>query len=104
MAMGAARRGAHFRPLRETPMTKTLIGVLMLAFVTSLPAMADDVAPEAQAAISKALAEIGCTVEADDLDATADGYEADDVKCKDGEFEVTFDKDFKIIAKEKDEY
>jgi len=39
-------------------------------------------------------------VEADDLDATADGYEADDVKCKDGEFEVTFDKDFKIIAKE----
>ena len=80
-------------------MTKTLIGVLMLAFVTSLPAMADDVAPEAQAAISKALAEIGCTVEADDLDATADGYEADDVKC-----EVTFDKDFKIIAKEKDEY
>jgi hypothetical protein len=63
-------------------MTKTLIGVLMLAFVTSLPAMADDVAPEAQAAISKALAEIGCTVEADDLDATADGYEADDVKCR----------------------
>ena len=81
-------------------MTKTLIGALMLAFVTSLPAMADDVAPEAQAAISKALAEIGCTVEADDLDATADGYEADDVKC----IEVTFDKDFKIIAKEKDEY
>ncbi len=81
-------------------MTKTLIGALMLAFVTPQPAMADDVAPEAQVAISKALAEIGFTVEADDLDATADGYEADDVKCKDGEFEVTFDKDFKIIAKE----
>ena len=48
--------------------------------------MADDVAPEAQAAISEAIAEIGCTVEADDLDASADGYEADDVKCKDGEF------------------
>ena len=66
--------------------------------------MADDVTPEAQATISKALAEIGCTVEADDLDASADGYEADDVKCKDGEFEVSFNKDFKIIAKEKDEY
>ena len=85
-------------------MTRMFISALVLAFATSLPAMADDVAPEAQAAISKALAEIGCTVEADDLDATADGYEADDVKCKDGEFEVTFDKDFKIIAKEKDEY
>ena len=65
--------------------------------------MADDVTPEAQAAISKALAEIGW-VEADDLDASADGYEADDVKCKDGEFKVSLDKDFEIIAKEKDEY
>ncbi len=44
------------------------------------------------------------TVEADDIDATDDGYEADDVECKDGEFEVTFDKDFKIESKEKDEY
>ena len=47
---------------------------------------------------------IGCTVEADDVDTTDDGYEADDVKCKDGEFEVTFDKDFNIKSKEKDEY
>ena len=47
-----------------------LISALVLAFATSLPAMANDVAPEAKAAISKALAEIGCTVEADDLDAT----------------------------------
>ena len=84
-------------------MTRMFVSALMLAVATSLPAMADDITPEA-AAISKALAEIGCTVEADDLDATADGYEADDVKCKDGEFEVSFDKDFKIIAKEKDEY
>jgi hypothetical protein len=85
-------------------MLRRFIGALMLAFATSLPAMADEVTPEAQAAISKALAEIGCTVEADDVDATVDGYEADDVECKDGEFEVTFDKDFKVKSKEKDEY
>ena len=84
-------------------MTRMFVSALMLAFATSLPAMANDVTPEAQAAISKALAEIGW-FEADDLDASADGYEADDVKCKDGELEVSFDKDFKIIAKEKDEY
>ena len=31
-------------------------------------------------------------------------FEADDVECEDGEFEVTFDKDFNITSKEKDEY
>jgi len=50
--------------------------------------------PEAQAAIDKALVEIGCKVEADD------GYKADDVEGKDGEFEVIFDKDFNITSKE----
>ena len=63
-----------------------------------------EVVPTLRRRSTKALAEIGCTVEADDVDATDDGYEADDVKCKDGEFEVTFDKDFKITSKEKDEY
>ena len=84
-------------------MTRLVTALLMLVAM-GLPAMAEEVAPGAQAAISEALAAIGCTVEADDVDATDDGYEADDVKCKDGEFEVTFDKDFKIKSKEKDEY
>jgi len=35
-----------------------------------------------------------CKVEADD------GYKADDVEGKDGEFEVIFDKDFNITSKE----
>ena len=72
-------------------MTRLVTALLMLVAM-GLPAMAEEVAPGAQAAISEALAAIGCTVE------------ADDVKCKDGEFEVTFDKDFKIKSKEKDEY
>ncbi|MCJ7527511.1 MAG: PepSY domain-containing protein [Methyloceanibacter sp.] len=84
-------------------MIRIFIAALMLV-VTSLPVMAHEVPPEAMTAIAKALAEIGCTVEADEVDATDDGYEADDVECKDGEFEVTFDKDFKIKSKEKDEY
>jgi hypothetical protein len=81
-----------------------LVTALLTLVVMGLPAMAEEVAPGAQAAISEALAAIGCTVEADDVDATDDGYEADDAKCKDGEFGVTFDKDFKIKSKEKDEY
>ena len=85
-------------------MIRMFIATLAVALATAGPAMAGEVSAEAQAAIEKALAEIGCTVEADDIDATDDGYEADDVKCKDGEFEVSFNKDFKITSKEKDEY
>jgi len=85
-------------------MIRMFIATLAVALGPVGPAMAGEVSAEAQAAIEKALAEIGCKVEADDIDATDDGYEADDVKCKDGEFEVSFDKDFKITSKEKDEY
>lgn len=85
-------------------MIRISLAMLAIALATAGRAMAGEVSAEAQAAIEKALAEIGCTVEADDIDATDDGYEADDVKCKDGEFEVSFDKDFKITSKEKDEY
>ncbi len=85
-------------------MIRIFVAVLTTALVASLPAAAGEVVPDAKAAIDKALAGIGCTVEADDVDTTDDGYEADDVKCKDGEFEVTFDKDFNIKSKEKDEY
>ncbi|HEX7531987.1 MAG TPA: hypothetical protein VF340_02000 [Methyloceanibacter sp.] len=85
-------------------MTKIFSAVLTAALAVFLPATAGEVSADAKSAIDKALAEIGCTVEADDVDATDDGYEADDDKCKDGEFEVTFDKDFKIKSKEKDEY
>jgi hypothetical protein len=85
-------------------MIRIFIATLAVALAAGRAASAGEVNAEAQAAIEKALAEIGCKVEADDIDATDDGYEADDVKCKDGEFEVTFDKDFKIMSKEKDEY
>lgn len=85
-------------------MIRMFIAMLAVAFATAGPARAGEVSADAQAAIEKALAEMGCKVEADDIDATDDGYEADDVKCKDGEFEVSFDKDFKITSKEKDEY
>jgi hypothetical protein len=84
--------------------TRIFVAVGFGAFFVAAPARADDVGADALKAIEKALAEIGCKVEADDVDATDDGYEADDVKCKDGEFEVSFDKDFKITSKEKDEY
>jgi hypothetical protein len=85
-------------------MIRISLAVLAIALATAGRAMAGEVSADAQVAIEKALAEIGCAVAADDIDATDDGYEADDVRCKGGEFEVSFDKDFKITSKEKDEY
>jgi hypothetical protein len=58
------------------------------------------VSADAKASVTKALAEIGCTSE--DIDAEGGGYEADDTTCKDGKYDITLDKDFKIVNKEKD--
>ena len=54
--------------------------------------------------IFKVFVEIGYKVEVDDFDVIVDGYEVDDVKCKDGELEVNLDKELKINEKEKDKY
>ena len=37
-----------------------------------------------------------------DIETEGGGYEADDAKCKDGEYDITLDKDFKIVNKKKD--
>ncbi len=35
--------------------------------------------------------------------AKGDGYKADDVECKDGQYDMMLDKDFKITGKEKED-
>ena len=35
--------------------------------------------------------------------ANGDGYKADDVECKDGNYDMLLDKDFKITKKEKED-
>ena len=85
-----------------TRMTRIFIATLALAFAASMPAQAGDpVSAEAKAAVVKALGEIGCT--SNDIEAEDGGYEADDAKCKDGQYDITLDKDFKIVNKKKDE-
>ena len=50
-----------------------------------------------------AIKAIGCTVEETDIIAKGDGYKADDVECKDGQYDMMHDKDFKITGKEKED-
>jgi nitrous oxide reductase len=81
--------------------TRTFIATFALAFAASMSAQASaPVSADAKASITKALAEIGCTSE--DIDGEGDVYFADDATCKDGKYDITFDKDFKIVKKEKE--
>ena len=45
---------------------------------------------------------IGCTVEETDITTKGGGYKADDVDCKDGQYDLLLDKDFKITKKDKE--
>ena len=82
-------------------MTRTFIATFALAFAASMSAQAGaPVSADAKASVTKALAEIGCTSE--DIDAEGDVYFADDATCKDGTYDITLDKGFKIVKKEKD--
>ena len=53
--------------------------------------------------VQTAIKALGCTVEDSDITAKGDGYKADDVECKDGQYDMTLDKDFKITGKEKED-
>ena len=86
-------------------MTRIFIAALTIVFGTAMSAEAGEVSAEAKAGVEKTLAEIGCTMDVDDeVEAEGDGYEAEDVQCKDGEYDMTFDKDYKIVSKKKEGY
>ena len=53
--------------------------------------------------VQTAIKALGCTVEDSDITAKGDGYKADDVECKDGQYDMMLDKDFKITEKEKED-
>ena len=84
-------------------MTRMLfVPAIALALASAISAHAADVSAEAKAAVEKAIAEMGCSMDVDDeVEANGDGYAADDVQCKDGPYYMIFDKDYKLTSKEK---
>ena len=63
---------------------------------------AADVSAEAKAAVEEAITGLGCSMDVgDDIEANGDGYEAEYVLCEDGPYYLTFDKDYKLTGKEK---
>ncbi|PPD30039.1 MAG: hypothetical protein CTY20_04630 [Hyphomicrobium sp.] len=87
-------------------MLRVVVAALALLMVPTL-AIAKKEEKKAEATkeqiakIDAALKADGC--EGGDIDVGKDGsFEVDDVKCKDGQYDVKLDKDFKIMGKKKE--
>jgi hypothetical protein len=83
-------------------MTRFCIVALSLMFAAATPAYAMDLTEEQIEGVQKAIKAMGCTVPDDEIEAEGDGYEADDVICDDGQYDVYLDKDFNVINKVKE--
>lgn len=75
---------------------------LALAFVmaAAMPALADDKPTDAEAAkIKEAVAAWGCEGGTFEKETEGTGvFEAEDVKCKGGQYDFRLDKDFKVFV------
>ena len=84
-------------------MTRIVIAASVLAMVAAGSAYAAALTEQQVEGVQTAIKAAGCTGDDSDITAKGDGYKADDVECKDGNYDVTLDKDFKITDKEKED-
>jgi hypothetical protein len=85
-------------------MRRVLIAASMIALASAMSVSAKSALVEKQVeGVETAIKAIGCTVEENDITAKGDGYKADDVECKDGQYDMLLDKDFKNTKKEKED-
>jgi hypothetical protein len=84
----------------EIAQMKPFLMAFAAAFVSSTFALADTPVTPAEAEKIKAALEVfGCTGGKMEKETEASGYfEVDDVKCKDGQYDIKLDKDFKVMA------
>jgi hypothetical protein len=85
-------------------MMKPFLVTLAAALVSSTFALADTpVTPAEAEKIKAALEVLGCTGGKMEKESEGSGYfEVDDAKCKDGQYDVKLDKEFKMIAMTRD--
>jgi hypothetical protein len=84
-------------------MMRTIATAVALAFL-STTAMADEKVSDAEAAkIKEAVAAWGCEGGKYEKESEGTGvYEAEDVKCKGGQYDFRLEKDFKVFVITKD--
>jgi hypothetical protein len=83
---------------------KPFVMAFAAALVGSTSALADTpVTPAEAEKIKAALEAFGCTGGKMEKETEASGsFEVDDAKCKDGQYDIKLDKDFKIIVMTRD--
>jgi hypothetical protein len=84
-------------------MTRIFVAASALALVAATSVYAAALTEKQVEGVQMAIKAIECTVEDSDIVAKGDGYKADDVECKDGQYDVSLDKEFKITSKEKED-
>ena len=84
-------------------MRKLLFAASVLTFAAAGSVYAAALTEQQVEGVEAAIKALGCTVEETDIMAKGDGYKADDVECKDGNYDMLLDKDFKITSKEKED-
>jgi hypothetical protein len=86
----------------ELHVTRMLLVVAMALAQVPISVHAADVSAKAKAAVEEAITELGCSMDVgDEIEANGDGYKAEYVLCTDGPYYLTFDKDYKLTGKEK---
>ena len=85
-------------------MMKPFLIVTAAALASSTFALADTpVTPAEAEKIKAAMQALGCTGGKMEKEDEGSGYyEVDDAKCKDGQYDIKLDKDFKLIAMTRD--
>jgi hypothetical protein len=81
---------------------RRVIVVLTLALVAT-SAYAGAASEQQVEGVQKAIKAISCTVDDANIETKGDGFAVDDVECKDGNYDMVLDKDFKIVNKEKED-
>jgi hypothetical protein len=83
---------------------KSILMAFPAAILSSTVAFADTpVTPAEGEKIKIALEALGCTGGKMEKESEGSGYfEVDDAKCKDGQYDIKLDKDFKVIVMTRD--
>ena len=66
-------------------------------------AYAEPVTEKQVMGIQKTIKAMECTVEDTAIEAEGSGFEADDVICKDGQYDVYLDKEYNVVKKVKED-
>lgn len=80
-----------------------LIAITAVLASTTFTLADTPVTPEEAAKIKAALEVLGCTGGKMEKETEASGYfEVDDAQCKEGQYDIKLDKDFKLIVMTRD--